>query len=412
MTGQQATEALHTIFLDQPPSCLQSCPTATDFFVIGTYLLTKDGPETSASPESSRSGSLQLFKLNRQSFQIVRAQKIPLAHAVFDLQFCPEDASVFAVALSTAVVSLYRIETSIKDRELDVSMHFIENINVGDDMTRLSLYLAWIPAAHTNKTDSSTAGFAVSFSDGSAAICPRKNLQTSNINTEEPGTQICIEGTPIEVWCLAFDQKTNGQLSLFSGDDFNQVRELTMDSRMDPDLTTMSWQVNDRGKQHEAGVTFILPLCHIEGATILLTGSYDQFVRVYHYGQRKRVLASKDLDGGVWRLKLIKTERHADATSSNGQELGAKTSYLVLASCMHAGARIIRVDHSTFPEEGEDEWDIQVLTEFTEHTSMNYASDFFMSSAAQGDGEYDISNLLCVSSSFYDKRVCVWKPVL
>lgn len=63
--------SISTIFLDQPPSCLQFCPTAPDFLVVGTYLLTVDESDANASsPESTRSGSLQLFKLDTQTYRL------------------------------------------------------------------------------------------------------------------------------------------------------------------------------------------------------------------------------------------------------------------------------------------------------------------------------------------------------
>ena len=57
---------------------------------------------------------------------------------------------------------------------------------------------------------------------------------------------------------------------------------------------------------HLAGVTAILPLSE----SLLLTGSYDDHVRLLEIpssSQRGRVteLASLNLEGGVWRLKLL-----------------------------------------------------------------------------------------------------------
>lgn len=82
---------------------------------------------------------------------------------------------------------------------------------------------------------------------------------------------------------------------------------------------------------------------------------------------------------------------------------GKEWVFLVLASCMHAGTRVVRVTRTL------EQWDIEVLAEFTEHESMNYASDVW-----KPEGGYDLqgkemSELLCVSSSFYDRRLCVWR---
>ena len=55
------------------------------------------------------------------------------------------------------------------------------------------------------------------------------------------------------------------------------------------------------------------------------------------------------------------------------------------------------------------EWTIEVLADFTEHESMNYASDMWKGSKAETP---DASELVCVSSSFYDRRMCVWRVQL
>ena len=67
-----------------------------------------------------------------------------------------------------------------------------------------------------------------------------------------------------------------------------------------------------------------------------------------------------------------------------------------MASCMHAGARVIEVEGSR-----DGEWGINVLGEFREHESMNYASDVW-----PGSGE---ERAWIVSTSFYDRRLCLWE---
>ena len=66
---------------------------------------------------------------------------------------------------------------------------------------------------------------------------------------------------------------------------------------------------------------------------------------------------------------------------------------------MHAGARILEVRRT---EGGK--WLINVLAKFVEHESMNYASDgccIYVGGRVEG--------FTVVSTSFYDKKLCVWK---
>ncbi|EEQ33262.1 conserved hypothetical protein [Microsporum canis CBS 113480] len=390
MSTDSNSNSLSTIFIDQPPSCLQFCPTAPYFLVIGTYLLTiHESDANSLSPESSRSGSLQLFRLNPQSYHLSQVQRLSLSHAVFDLQFSLHDPSLFAVALSAGKVSLYRVESSSDGPDADVSTHFLNTLNVRNGDTNLSLFLAWIPPLPLEgEHDRPPAtGFAVSFSDGQVSVFQKDNL--SPTLQQESLKETRLEGMSIEVWYLAFHRRHDGQLSLFSGDDFNQVREFTFTD--DSDFNIGSPPFNDRGKFHEGGVTAILPLCNRDEGSIILTGSYDQHVRVYRFGTRRQVLASMDLGGGVWRLKLLRVE-------DNPEPQGALKSYAILASCMHGGARVIRVAHHLKDSNTENTWDIEIVARFTEHESMNYASDVW-------PGYYKPSELLCLSSSFYDKRV-------
>lgn len=74
-------------------------------------------------------------------------------------------------------------------------------------------------------------------------------------------------------------------------------------------------------------------------------------------------------------------------------------SYTLLASCMHAGSRIVRITRSE-----ADEWSFDVLARFEEHKSMNYGSDVQPVRSGEESGKRTI-----VSTSFYDKLMCVWE---
>lgn len=155
----------------------------------------------------------------------------------------------------------------------------------------------------------------------------------------------------------------------------------------------VSKSINRDEKAHRAGVTTILPIVTGGGSEeIVLTGSYDEFIRVLTLktpSSRAQVLCEKDLGGGVWRLKCLGYDRPAP----NG-----KLKIEVLASCMHAGTRVVQICRSE-----EYLWAITVVARFEEHDSMNYASD-----ARREVLEKDLSSTTCVSTSFYDKKLCIW----
>lgn len=91
----------------------------------------------------------------------------------------------------------------------------------------------------------------------------------------------------------------------------------------------------------------------------------------------------------------------------------SSASYTLLASCMHAGSRIVRLDrHRRSDSEGSDEWAFEVLARFEEHESMNYGSDV---RPLVGNGEGGVGSgamkgeRTVVSTSFYDRLMCVWR---
>jgi diphthamide biosynthesis protein 7 len=63
MAGTQQPESANTIFLDQPPSCLEFCPEIPDHFVVGTYLLSETKNDDDEI-QQTKTGSVQLWKLD------------------------------------------------------------------------------------------------------------------------------------------------------------------------------------------------------------------------------------------------------------------------------------------------------------------------------------------------------------
>lgn len=207
---------------------------------------------------------------------------------------------------------------------------------------------------------------------------------------------------PLEVWTVAWSLQTREDLPcfLYSGGDDSALCMLKLvgqDAGLSYDLVARD------SKTHGAGITAILPLPIRDNTDgdLLLTGSYDEHLRVYDTGNRPRVLAEERLGGGVWKLKLMSFPAPRQA-SADGMAGSAEVRITVLASCMHAGVRVLRVSR-----DAEGRWSIEVLAKFDEHESMNYASDV-QPGLKTADGE-DTDGFIGVSTSFYDRRLCVWK---
>jgi len=108
---------------------------------------------------------------------------------------------------------------------------------------------------------------------------------------------------------------------------------------------------------------------------------------------------------------------------------GVEREWIVLASCMHAGSRIVKVrqclDQGFEDEDGDDgdgdgngdevgRWEIDVLAKFEEHASMNYGSDVQPSFSSTESDDADGTGMrtrtrTVVSTSFYDRLMCLWR---
>lgn len=308
---------------------------------------------------------------------------MPTPSAVLDLHFSKYEPNVFAIATSTGSVCLYSLE--INNGET-YSMRKLFSIEVADPSV-VVLSLAWSPSPAQQST------MAVSLSNGQVDIfdytTPENSLRMLQAHSLEAWTVSWSLVSEIDKHRLLYSGGDDSAICRHSEENFKQ--KLGLDG--EPSIEKAYEPVGRDTKTHGAGVTAILPVAtEVAGEEILLTGSYDEFLRILMpvaKSTRSKVLAEQRLGGGVWRLKLLK----AAELAKDGQ-----LTLKVLASCMHAGTRIVEVSRSE-----EYEWTIKIMAKFEEHESMNYASD-----ARTELGEDGVRTATCVSTSFYDRKLCVW----
>ena len=301
---------------------------------------------------------------------------------MLDLHFSPKETDLFAVAASTGAVCFFVVE--YQDAK---PIRHVKTVELADTSI-LVLALAWAPPVVK------TPILAASLSDGRIVMFDNKDPQ-SCMRT--------FTSHSLEAWTVAWSTVATGPeiWQLFSGGDDSAIcrHNSTLDL-LSVGGSTATEQAEYRPasldtKIHMAGVTAIIPLFTFDDdrTQFLLTGSYDEYVRVLAIdtsanSTKFQVLAEKRLHGGVWRLmsNYISMEDPRD-----------EVDITVVASCMHAGAKILKICRSI-----RGEWSIEIAARFEEHDSMNYASDARFDS----DGYSDI--LTVVSTSFYDKKLCVW----
>lgn len=364
--------------LDLPPSCIKFIPLHREYCIIGTYFLQpqKQNPEEESkyegeTAEQKRNGSLLLVRIVKDDLVLIHT--LATDFAILDLLF-DNSSSKFCTANSTGSIAFYEI----------VLEH-----NRPARIERISLCQLWDPSilvlslSSQNQTGSQLLG--VTLSNSEVAVCQVNDEFTT---ASFPLSIASHDG--LEAWVTAFGHADNH--TLFSGGDDAVLQKIALpeSSRADRHEShsedtppaAVSWK---NRKIHGAGVTSILTLSE----HLLLTGSYDDHVRLIDISNRPVVLAETHLGGGVWRLIPMEP--------INRMKDGECTTWTLLACCMHAGSRIIRVNTT-------DPAGIEILARFEENESMNYGGD------VQGilDGNESDEHTI-VSISFYDEMAFLWK---
>ncbi|KAI1145877.1 hypothetical protein F4825DRAFT_442508 [Nemania diffusa] len=428
-TKEREIASSRSLVLDLPPSCIEFCPAHPDHFVVGTYNLQKeestvvdnddvsddgDSYETVKKPQS-RNGSLVVFRLadnTDNAHDISHVQTLSYPSALLDLHFHPrqDKHEVLATVSSTGTLSFFRLSPHQLPSAPLVKL--ATHRPLGDEESVLFLSCAWHPSlAHF---------LAITTSDYQVHI-----LRVDDSWGARQTSSVPIITHTLEAWTVAFSPfiatsqdmtdeivpKGSHGLTIYSGGDdsklfsttcfYNEYHEDSAED--DDDIITKPYPIVT-AKDHTAGVTAILPLplTLSDGSGVVVTGSYDDCLRIYSIHPQingvmvrpPKLLAEENLAGGVWRLKLVKLEK----LSGEGSTSRTDWSALILVSCMHAGSRVLKIssDYSDFCE-------IAVLGRFEEHKSMNYGSDFQPGTELYG------RPLRCVSTSFYDRLLCLWE---
>jgi diphthine methyl ester acylhydrolase len=409
--------------LDLPPCCVEFHTVHSFYAFVGTYFLERDdSPQdqehgsveaTTEQPQSAqkRSGSIVVLDVSNsarslessagQTLQSLQSDPLrtvccfPTDYGILDLRFSPHNPDIFCTGNSTNSISIFSTviqSTTVAPEAQEVSIEllsFVEDFPVGT----LVLALQWHP------TDSQMIG--VSLSDGQVVLCKLSDNYGKTSSVATLSSMHTVLTHDLEAWTLSFTIPSAGDgPGLFSGGDDAALR-FTPSSHIAVDndnLNPVSWKDS---RTHFAGVTAILSI----SSDIILTGSYDDNIRILQISSpppfRPRVLAEENLGGGVWRLKLIPFNSQLLPQSDQGQSRKAtdEVDILVLASCMYAGVRILRITNPA--GSSYDDWSIKVIASMEEHKSMNYGSDALLRSKEDDD------DIWILSTSFYDKLVCL-----
>lgn len=338
-------------------------------------------------------------------------QELSHESAVFDLHFLP-DSPNFAVVTNTGDISVFKVlqnEQVICGFEHTATHHLVD---------AQITYFSWYPYGQEHPPL-----FAATLDSGKLLMARFGDWDFSMVELldDEEETLTVSHSHDESAWCCAWSAPTTttptpglSGRTLLSGGDDAKLRLLHMSTA--PIIPHSSVTINkefglfDNGRRvfrpHESGVTYILPLpvTTSDTACILLTGGYDDYIRVYttydfhpDTYMKPKVLAELNLGGGVWRLRFLHNYEQIQKPVADSRPL----KFRVLASCAWAGSRILEIEGTL-----TGEWGIKVIGTVTIHQSMCYASDV---QPLKDEDDASQEPRICVSSSFYDKLLCLWK---
>jgi diphthamide biosynthesis protein 7 len=259
-------------------------------------------------------------------------QKVSCPSAVLDLHFHPVSSSTLGVVTSTGAISIYHLsEELVNSSHGDVGdSPFIYSLNhrithqVFSPETIITSF-AWYRAIGESKFKSASSDLMACTTSDNSVYLVRLKWPVDHADCADSEQDfhyhfdILNGGQPInkhdlEAWCCTFSPEG----TVYSGGDDGKIRATPL--YRDPFNKAKDVEPQEVARQtvfsgHGAGVTaiLVLPLPSSPLGGLLLTGSYDDYVRVYaEYDFRPyvantkpKVLTELKIGGGVWRLKFL-----------------------------------------------------------------------------------------------------------
>lgn len=289
-----------------------------------------------------RIGRIYLYKYDIYLNDIEQLDVIETA-AILDANWHIIGNRCLLVAAS-ALSEILLLELKSDDR-----LHLLDSLNLGanNDETLLTL------ALDVRTTATAKENLLASDSRGMVSLL---TIGESNLVKERSW-----KAHSFEAWTCAFD-KWNPNVVYTGGDDtFFHIYDIRSDEV----------QQMIKNKSHIAGVTSFLSFSE----NCLISGSYDENLRIFDTRNWRQPLASLPLFGGIWRIKSSNCDRN-----------------LLLCACMYKNFSVCRVS---------DELNaVNLVAEFTKHESICYGADWAPNRLCNG-------GKVMITCSFYDKKLCI-----
>ena len=328
-------------------------PTRKERLLVACYELKESKDE---SVPASREGALHVFDVDDEGClsECATSAANIVPSGVFDAKWRPnsDSDSLLAVALADGTTALYRVDDG-SDGIQQVSTSGSEDVDVG-----MTLFCDWSVTGE-RLASTSHAGYARLYS-----VAPDGSL---NVISE-------WQAHDAEAWCCAFNR--TGDV-LYTGADDAELRVWDLRSSASSREDAPPMALRDR-RTHGAGVTHVSPSPH--DSNVVLTGSYDECIRLWDIRQPSRPVLRSDAPelrtgGGVWRLKWH-----------------PQNSRVVLCALMYEGFSVAQVDTASAT--------MTLSGFYSEHgkNALAYGADW------RADGS------MVATCSFYDRLLHIWTP--
>jgi len=345
MTEIQHSDA-KTVFTWDTKLSADSAEWYENVLAIGTYQVDKSDQDKFS--DKQRHGSILLFRaleveddIEKDSFELIKNIE---TGAILDMKWYPLGHPYLATCTSSGDVIIYDFSQEMKIK----ARACLEN--------RVILSLDWNCRRSSEELkESAKKQLVISDNQGYISICD-VDLQSGEIQIQEP-----LIKHDFEAWITVFDAWDNN-IVYSGGDDMKLYKT---------DIRTKQKIVFGKN-EHNAGVTSLYSDIFQEHR--LVSGSYDETLRIWDTRNTKFPRLTYNAGGGIWRIRQPR-----DPTKKN----------ILGLACMHNGFQII--------EEGPK--DCSLITDYKEHESLAYGLDFRCK---------DSSTLQLASCSFYDHLLKIW----